>query len=72
MVKPTCCYANTLHIIRYAHREGETRSRRGEDALAKEADLLSPLSACGGEEEEEEGETEFAHPKFAKFEELNL
>ena len=70
MVKPTCCYANTLHIIRYAHREGETRSRRGEDALAKEADLLSPLSAYRGEEEE--GETEFAHPKFAKFEELNL
>ena len=114
--KPTCCYVNTLRIIRYAHKvepEGEKRRRgwrislcrsifcikhvgsgmlalavancytshsaykillqepSGEATLSPKRPIYyhgsrSLLPETGG------GEREFAHPKFAKFEELNL
>ena len=114
--KPTCCYVNTLRIIRYAHKvepEGEKRRRGWRISLCRsifyikhvgsgmlalavancytshsaykillqepsgEATLSPkrPIYYHGSRSllpETREGEREFAHPKFAKFEELNL
>ena len=73
--KPTCCYVNTLRIIRYAHKvepKGEKKKRRGREKLRSRQRGRFIITARARSFRRRDREREFAHPKFAKFEELNL